>query len=147
MVDMRHLHVACAIIEDNDLVLAAQRHESMSLPLKWEFPGGKIEAGESPQQCLERELLEELGITVQIERQLPASSHRYADFAITLYPFVCRLDRGELTLLEHEAIIWIAPERMYDLDWTEADLPVIATYLGCRERLESTREGALRLNY
>lgn len=132
MVNERHLHVACAIIEQDNLVLAAQRNETMSLPLKWEFPGGKIEAGESPQQCLERELLEELGITVQIQRQLPESSHRYTDFAITLYPFVCLLGQGKVVLHEHAAITWIAPEQMHALDWAEADLPVIATYLAGR---------------
>jgi len=124
----RHIHVACAIIEENGLVLAAQRSEIMSLPLKWEFPGGKIEPGETARECLRRELLEEMGIAVQIDRQLPESSHQYADFTITLYPFICRKERGEITLHEHKAITWIAPDRMLALDWAEADLPLIATY-------------------
>ena len=63
---MRHLRVACAIIERDGRVLAAQRSAAMTLPLKWEFPGGKIEAGESPEECLIRELMEELGVTVLV---------------------------------------------------------------------------------
>src|SRR5512138_2391378 len=101
MPNLRHIHVACAIIEKNGLVLAAQRSEVMSLPLKWEFPGGKIERGESAQECLHRELLEELSITVHIDRQLPENRHHYSEFAITLYPFICKLENGEITLHEH----------------------------------------------
>lgn len=128
MADYNHIHVACAIIEEHGLVLAAQRSETMSLPLKWEFPGGKIEPGETSQECLRRELLEEMGISVHINWQLPECSHRYTGFTITLYPFICSIDAGEITLHEHKAIAWIAPERMNELDWAEADLPLIATY-------------------
>jgi len=125
----RHLHVACAIIIHNGKILAAQRSESMSLPLKWEFPGGKIEPGEEPADCLARELLEELGITVTIDRPLPCSTHDYDDFAVTLYPFVCRMAGGELTPHEHKALAWTEPGRMTELDWAEADLPVIDAFL------------------
>lgn len=128
MINLPHIHVACAIIEENGLVLAAQRSETMSLALKWEFPGGKIEAGETAQECLTRELMEEMGITVYIGRQIPASSHHYHDFTITLYPFICTLDKGNITLHEHKTITWIEPENMLELDWAEADLPVIAAY-------------------
>lgn len=125
----RHLHVACAIIICNEKILAAQRSDSMSLPLKWEFPGGKIEPGEEAAGCLERELLEELGITVTIDRTLPTATHSYDDFTVTLYPFVCRLSGGDITLHEHKAICWVEPLRMPELDWAEADLPIIATFL------------------
>lgn len=128
MTDSRRIQVACAIIEADGLVLAAQRSEKMSMPLKWEFPGGKIEPGETAQECLRRELLEEMGISVEIDGQLPATSHQYDDFVITLHPFVCRKGRGEIVLHEHRAIRWIAPEQMLELDWAEADLPLIATY-------------------
>jgi 8-oxo-dGTP diphosphatase len=65
---MKHIHVTCAIIEKDGKVLSTQRSESMSMPLKWEFPGGKIKAGESPSECLHRELQEELGVEVEIGR-------------------------------------------------------------------------------
>jgi 8-oxo-dGTP diphosphatase len=125
----RHLRVACAIIERDGTVLAAQRSAAMSLPLKWEFPGGKIEAGESPEECLTRELQEELGVTVRIGAALSPATHGYADVTVTLYPFTCRLAGGAVTMHEHHALQWIAPERMAELDWAAADLPVIDEYI------------------
>ena len=126
---MRHLHVACAIIEQDGKVLVAQRSASMSLPLKWEFPGGKIEAGESPEECLNRELQEELAICVQINMALPSATHSYPDFTVTLYPFTCRLTGGSITMNEHHALKWLEPHQMPGLDWAAADLPVIHNYL------------------
>jgi 8-oxo-dGTP diphosphatase len=125
----RHLHVACAIIEKEGKVLAAQRGATMTLPLKWEFPGGKIEAGESPEECLVRELKEELGVTVNIGAALSQATHVYADFTVTLYPYTCRMTGGLLTMHEHHALKWIEPERMPELDWAAADLPVICEYM------------------
>jgi 8-oxo-dGTP diphosphatase len=125
----RHLHVACAIIEQEGKVLAAQRSATMALPLKWEFPGGKIEAGELPEECLIRELQEELGVSVFIGAALSPATHCYTDFTVTLYPFTCRLSGGIITMHEHHALKWIEPERMPELDWAAADLPVIRDYL------------------
>ena len=125
----RHLHVACAIIEQSGRVLAAQRSATMSLPLKWEFPGGKIEAGESPEECLSRELMEELGVSVLVDAALSPATHGYPDFTVTLYPFTCRLTGGIVTPHEHHALKWIEPLRMPELDWAAADLPVIGEYL------------------
>lgn len=86
---MKHIHVACAIIERDGLVLAAQRNVTMSLPLKWEFPGGKIAPDESSEECLQRELVEEVGIRVCVRKSLPTNTHHYSTFSVTLYPFVC----------------------------------------------------------
>lgn len=130
----RHLHVACAIIERNGLVLAAQRSASMSLPLKWEFPGGKIEPGETAKECLYRELQEEMSVEIVISREMAASTHCYEKFTVTLHPFICSLAGGELTLLEHTEIIWLPPSQLLDLDWAEADLPVISDYLRVAEK-------------
>lgn len=125
----RHMHVTCAIIEQDGFVLAAQRSAAMSLPLKWEFPGGKIDPGESPEDCLRRELLEEMGIRVSLGKGLPASTHHYPTFAVTLHPFLCSIESGEIVLHEHAAITWLPPEELQTLDWAEADLPVIEAYL------------------
>lgn len=125
---MKHLHVACAIIERDGLVLAAQRSETMSLPLKWEFPGGKIDPGESPERCLVRELAEEMGIHIRVGRALSHATHRYPTFIVTLYPYLCCIESGEITLHEHAAVLWLPPERLFSLDWAEADLPVIESY-------------------
>jgi len=126
---MKHLHVTCAIIERDGLVLTAQRSSAMSLPLKWEFPGGKIDPGESPEACLRREILEELGIHVTIGQGLPTSTHHYPKLSITLYPFVCTINSGDIVLYEHAAIDWLPPDLLHTLDWAEADLPVLKVYL------------------
>lgn len=127
---MRHLHVACAIIERGGKVLAAQRSAVMSLPLKWEFPGGKIETGETPEECLTRELHEELGVSVRIGTPLSPATHSYPDFTVTLYPFTCRMgDDVSITMHEHHALQWIEPHRMTELDWAAADMPIIGEYL------------------
>jgi 8-oxo-dGTP diphosphatase len=125
---MNHYHVACAIIEQSGKVLATQRSESMSLPLKWEFPGGKIKDGESASACLKRELREELGIDVSVGPPLAPTTHRYRAFTVTLYPFRCRVVAGDITLHEHAALVWLLPAELHTLDWAEADLPVIDQY-------------------
>jgi len=104
----------------------------MSLPLKWEFPGGKIRSSESPETCLLRELNEELGISVSVREALSPATHRYPAFTVTLHPFRCALESGPLTLYEHEAVLWLKPEELLSLDWAEADLPVIDSYLARR---------------
>lgn len=129
---MKHLHVACGIIEKDGLVLAAQRSEEMSLPLKWEFPGGKLELNESPEDCLVREVQEELGVEINILAALPPSDWQYPDFAITLYPFVCNLNSDKIHMYEHKAISWVKPSDLLTLDWAEADIPIIQNYLAYR---------------
>ncbi len=128
-----HIHVTCAIIERDGLILAAQRSATMSLPLKWEFPGGKINQGESPEECLRRELVEELGIAVAVGKSLPASTHHYPLFSVTLYPYLCTIEAGEIVLHEHAAIAWLPPDELKTLDWAEADLPVIEEFLAFAE--------------
>jgi 8-oxo-dGTP diphosphatase len=123
-----HIHVTCAIIEQEGLVLAARRSRLMRMPLKWEFPGGKIEPGESPEACLHRELMEEMGIRVAVKREMALSAHEYPAFTITLHPFVCTILSGELVLNEHRAVAWLKPEELPELDWLEADRVVIAAY-------------------
>jgi 8-oxo-dGTP diphosphatase len=125
----KHINVACAIIERDGLVLAAQRSAVMSLPLKWEFPGGKIEKGESPEDCLRRELYEEMGVKILVGKSLQSCTHHYTTFTVTLYPFACTIESGEIVLHEHAAISWLPPKKLHTLDWAEADLPVIQSYL------------------
>lgn len=101
----------------------------MSLPLKWEFPGGKIDQGETPEECLRRELVEELGICVCVGKRLPVSEHQYPTFAVTLHPFICSIESGRIVLHEHSAATWLPPSDLQTLDWAEADIPAIASYL------------------
>jgi len=106
----------------------------MRLPLKGEFPSGKIRSGETPAECLHRELREELGVEVEILRTMPVATHRYSDFTVTLHPFVCSLTGGVLCNHEHAELGWLSPEELGGLDWAVADLQIIAEY--CSERRE-----------
>ena len=123
-----HIQVACAIIERGGLVLTAQRGRSMSMPLRWEFPGGKIDPGETPEACLKRELIEEMGIEIDVKRAMAPHTHRYPAFIVTLHPFVCTVALGDIALNEHRAIAWVAPEELPALNWLEADAPIILAY-------------------
>ena len=124
--------VACAIIERDGKILAVQRSELMDLPLKWEFPGGKIHQGEPPEQCVVREVSEELNLQIAVSRLLSPVSHDYPDFSVTLYPFICSIVSGEITLHEHKALLWLSPSELFSLDWLAADFPIISTY--CKQR-------------
>lgn len=125
---MEQIQVTCAIIEKEGKVLTTQRSKSMSLPLKWEFPGGKIHNEESLSECLRRELQEELGIDAAIGHPLPPVTHQYQTFSVALHPFVCNIISGEITLHEHVALAWLTPGELHTLDWAEADVPVIRLY-------------------
>lgn len=124
----RTLHVACALLERDGLLLAVQRSASMSLPLKWEFPGGKIEPGEDAAGCLRREVREELGVEVEIGAALPTTSHDYPAFTVVLYPWRCRIAAGELKLHEHADARWLCAAELYSVDWAAADLPVLEAW-------------------
>ncbi|WP_291320619.1 (deoxy)nucleoside triphosphate pyrophosphohydrolase [Desulfonatronospira sp.] len=129
---MPHIHVTCAIIERNGLVLAARRSAFMQMPLKWEFPGGKIRAGEDPGECLKREIREELTLEIDIADALSPATHHYPDFIVTLYPFICKAKTSGFKLTEHAEAAWFPPGELTGLDWAEADLPVLDAYLSLR---------------
>jgi 8-oxo-dGTP diphosphatase len=131
------LPVVCAVIEDaSGQVLVAQRPPEKHLALKWEFPGGKIEAGEEPEAALVRELREELGCEVVVGRPLPRFVHDYGSVIIEMFPFVCRLAAGSPAphAHEHVAVRWVRPETLLALDLAAADLPVVASYRGDSSR-------------
>ncbi|WP_121808228.1 (deoxy)nucleoside triphosphate pyrophosphohydrolase [Mucilaginibacter kameinonensis] len=124
------IKVTCAIIVNADgLVLAAQRSATMNQPLKWEFPGGKIEPGETAEACLIREIKEELHVDIEIVSSLPANTHQYPNFTIQLIPFVCRIIASEILLKEHLDFKWVAKDELLVLDWAEADVPVVRYYI------------------
>ena len=123
--------VVCAVLEDGSgRVLVAQRPAHKHLGLKWEFPGGKVEAGELPATALLRELQEELGCTVVVTRTLPAFHHDYGTVVIGMVPFVCRLapDSPAPHPHEHAALRWVDPADLPSLDLAAADWPVVASY-------------------
>lgn len=123
------LQVTCAIIKHENNILICQRSAQMKLPLKWEFPGGKIKTGESKEECLQREILEELGIDILITQKLTLVVHHYDDFSLCLYPFLCEYRNGTLRLEEHAQAIWVKPENLMNYDWAAADIPVVRELL------------------
>ena len=118
--------VCCAIIKNKyEKVLIAQRSSAMSLPLKWEFPGGKVEQAETAEQCLIRELKEELNITVEIVRLVGSHIHKYPNLLIKLIAFECTIVSGEIVLAEHVDFKWVSIENLLGLDLADADVPFI----------------------
>ncbi len=143
MTSSAKIDVACAIIEKGGRVLAARRSESMLLPLKWEFPGGKIESWETASACLQREIQEELGIDIAVGTPLPRSDWRYTDFCITLHPFVCSVAGEAIHPVEHKEVRWVEPAHLHELDWAEADVSVVQSYrryLACNETVGEDQE-------
>jgi len=124
-----HVKVVCAIIHKKSKVLAVQRSDEMELPLKWEFPGGKIEKYESEIDCIKREVKEELEIDIEVGRRLTPSLHEYPNFTIELIPYIAEYKSGELTLHEHSQHLLLKKEELRDLDWAEADIPIVNEYI------------------
>ena len=119
--------VVCLVLMDADgRILATQRPEGKTLARLWEFPGGKVEPGESPADALRREMLEELGLRTEELQALPPTEHVYPFGAIRLIPFLQRCKRPpDLTLHEHRAAKWLEPHAWPSLDWAPADIPII----------------------
>ncbi len=113
-------------------MLITQRSATMSQPLLWEFPGGKVEAGESEAAALAREIKEELALEVEPLQRLTPVRYTYKAFEIELIPYICRYKGGTLHLLEHQAYKWVAAEALLQFDWCPADKPIVAEYLRLR---------------
>jgi 8-oxo-dGTP diphosphatase len=122
------LVAACALIDADGRVLIAQRPEGRSMAGLWEFPGGKVEAGERPEEALIRELKEELGIAVKEACLAPLTfaSHTYEDFQLLMPLYVCRRWEGMVTPLEGQQLTWARPTKLKDYPMPPADLPLIS---------------------
>lgn len=123
------LNVTCAIILFQNKILVTQRSESMKLPLKWEFPGGKLETGESEKDCIIREIKEELNLNIFPYKKLSNFIHDYGTFKINLIPFVAKYVSGEIELNEHKDYKLLDKHELLSLDWAEADLPIVNEFL------------------
>ncbi|MEX2514210.1 MAG: (deoxy)nucleoside triphosphate pyrophosphohydrolase [Cyclobacteriaceae bacterium] len=117
--------VTCAIIKLDRLFLVVQRNGTMKLPLKWEFPGGKLEVGETAEEGLKREIWEELQLEIAVDKKLNPVIHDYGQFQIHLLPYLSHIRKGSLCLKEHRDHRWLEIHQLPELDWADADRPVV----------------------
>ena len=121
---MKQIEVVAAVIIEDGRLFATQRGYG-DFKDYWEFPGGKIEPGETPEEALRREIREELDTTVEVGALLTTVEYDYPQFHLILHCFRCRVAEGSLTLKEHEAALWIELARLRELDWLPADLQLV----------------------
>lgn len=123
----KHLDVVAAIIFHDDQILCVQRnkHRLEYISEKFEFPGGKIENGESKKTALEREIQEELSLNLIVHDEFITVDHEYPDFAITMTCFKCTTDNRSFKLHEHIDAKWLHISELNDLDWAAADIPIV----------------------
>ena len=119
------IEVTAAIIRDNGKILICQRPANKACGLLWEFPGGKIEAGETGEQCIVRECQEELGITLHVERELTDITYAYPDRIVHLYFYLCDIVEGVPKKKEHEEIKWIEPHEVELYRFCPADTEML----------------------
>lgn len=135
---MRTVEVVAGVLQDGGEVLCARRGPSdlPHLDCKWEFPGGKLEAGETHAAALARELQEELGIQVEVGERICSVSHDYPGLRVVLHAYRCTFipscDRSQLQLREHMATCWLPPDQLAQVvgEWAAADVPVVQALLG-----------------
>ncbi|PKV75555.1 (deoxy)nucleoside triphosphate pyrophosphohydrolase [Pontibacter ramchanderi] len=121
--------VTCALIEQYGRVLITQRSEAMPLALLWEFPGGKVEEGETEEACLVREIQEELNLNITPTKRLTPVVQTYGDKTIELIPFLCQYNGGTISLAEHRSYQWVFPQDLPHFDWCPADIPIMQEFI------------------
>ena len=123
------INVTCAIIKIDNKILVTQRSEKMKSPLKWEFPGGKLEDNESELDCIKREIREELHLEIEVLERLSNSIFDYGTFKINLIPFIANYISGDIVLTEHKDYKLIDKSELINLDWADADITIVEEFL------------------
>lgn len=128
---MKIINVVAAVIVHNSKILCVQRGKSKYeyISNKWEFPGGKIEHGETQVEALNREIKEELDLKIEVEQFLMTVNHSYPDFQLTMDTYICRCRDNKVILKEHVAKEWLEKEELQKLDWAAADIPIMEKLL------------------
>jgi 8-oxo-dGTP diphosphatase len=122
---MKHFEVVASVLIQDHRVFCAQRKDSGETAKKWEFPGGKIEVGETHQEALAREISEELSTKINVGNYITTINHQYNTFSITMHAYQCSILEGNLTLSEHLDSKWLTREELGNVDWAPADLPIV----------------------
>lgn len=123
---MRHIEVVAAIIHDSEGRIFATQRGYGEFKDFWEFPGGKIETGETPEEALRREIWEELETRIMVDKLITTVEWDYPSFHLSLHCYWCTVESGHLELKEHEAARWLSPNELDSVDWLPADTAVIA---------------------
>ena len=124
------MRVVAAVIQDQDTFLACRRAPHKSLAGKWEFPGGKVEALESDEQALAREILEELGVNVKVKHLLITTSQNYVETQIEMFTYLALLDSERPThSSDHDQLQWLTLDELSDYEWAALDVPVVGKLL------------------
>ena len=121
---MKSIEVVAAIIVEDKKIFATQRGYG-DFKDGWEFPGGKVEEGETPEEALVREIKEELDTTIVIDKYLCAVDYDYPKFHLTMHCYFCSIEKGDLILKEHESARWLALNELRTVDWLPADIEVV----------------------
>lgn len=125
MTHLKRIEVVAAIIHDAEGRIFATQRGYGEFKDGWEFPGGKMEAGETPEEALRREIWEELETRIEVERLVETVEYDYQQFHLTMHCFLCRVESGRLELKEHEAARWLTKDKLNEVDWLPADLQII----------------------
>lgn len=121
---MKQIEVVAAILHHNGRYFATQRGYG-EFEGWWEFPGGKIESGETPEQALQREIQEELGVDIVVGEKLCVTEHDYPAFHLTMHCYLCSLADGKIELREHKSAVWLKPQELDTPNWLPADREVV----------------------
>ena len=121
----KQINVVGAIVVLDGKILCARRGSTGPLPGMWEFPGGKIEQGETHAMALEREILEELGCTIVVGEKVVTTSHLYEFGTVTLTTYFCKLLERAPQRTEHDSLVWLLPGDLNKLEWAAADIPAV----------------------
>lgn len=121
--------VGAVIVNDQGEILCAKRSSTMSMPGKWEFPGGKVENDEDEKAALIREIKEELQCDIEVQEKIAETLHEYAEFTILLVTYDAKVISGTPVNKEHEELRWFKFEELKKLDWAEADIPTVKLLL------------------
>ncbi len=124
---MKHIEVVAAVIYKDNKILCVKRgsHKFDYISLKFEFPGGKIEIGETKEEALLREIKEELDMNIEIQKEFLTVFFEYPDFKITMHSFICRCKSEVFSLKEHVEFRWLLKTELSELDWAAADIPIV----------------------
>ena len=128
---MKRIEVVAAVIQHQNKILAVQRGPAKYAYIseKWEFPGGKMEADETEEQTIIREIREELDMQIEVKSKLLTVEHSYPDFHLTMHTYLCETEQSEPKLTEHLAFRWLSIDELEVLDWAGADVPVVQILL------------------